>query len=104
MRSTRNSIRRPLEGTKDGITFAKGPQLRMPRPLSDERPLWAPDAERVGGANLTAFIQHIQTQKPPGADAVADYATLYRWSVDRPDAFWPEVWRFCGVVADERPG
>jgi acetoacetyl-CoA synthetase len=22
--------------------------------------------------------------------------------VDHPEAFWPEVWRFCGVIADER--
>jgi acetoacetyl-CoA synthetase len=24
--------------------------------------------------------------------------------VGRPDAFWPEVWRFCGVVAEDRGG
>jgi acetoacetyl-CoA synthetase len=35
---------------------------------------------------------------------VDDYASLWRWSVEHPDAFWPEVWRFCGVVAEERPG
>jgi acetoacetyl-CoA synthetase len=35
---------------------------------------------------------------------VDDFAGLYAWSVARPDAFWPEVWRFCGIVADERPG
>ena len=35
---------------------------------------------------------------------MTDFTTLYRWSVERPDAFWPEVWRFCGVIADERPG
>jgi acetoacetyl-CoA synthetase len=66
--------------------------------------LWTPDADRVGRANLTAFIKHIQKERPPGTDRVADYATLYQWSVDRADAFWPEVWRFCGVVADERSG
>jgi acetoacetyl-CoA synthetase len=35
---------------------------------------------------------------------VRDYASLCRWSVEHPEAFWPEVWRFCGVVAEERPG
>jgi acetoacetyl-CoA synthetase len=35
---------------------------------------------------------------------VEDFASLYRWSVERPEAFWPIVWEFCGVVADERPG
>ena len=33
-----------------------------------------------------------------------DYASLYRWSIEHPDAFWPEIWRFCGVVAEHRPG
>ncbi|HEU4473489.1 MAG TPA: acetoacetate--CoA ligase, partial [Gemmatimonadales bacterium] len=41
---------------------------------------------------------------PAGAEAVSDFPALYRWSVERPESFWPEVWRFCGVVAEERPG
>jgi acetoacetyl-CoA synthetase len=24
--------------------------------------------------------------------------------VERPEAFWPQVWDFCGVIAEERPG
>jgi acetoacetyl-CoA synthetase len=55
-------------------------------------------------ANLTAFIEHIQKQQPAGSKGVKDFASLYRWSVEHPEAFWPEVWRFCGVIADERPG
>ena len=55
-------------------------------------------------ANLTAFISHIQKQKSAGAEAVSDYASLYRWSIGHPDAFWPEVWRFCGVVAEDYSG
>ena len=55
-------------------------------------------------ANLTAFIKHIRTTKPAGSTGVRDFTSLYRWSVEHPEAFWPEVWRFCGVVADERPG
>ena len=39
-----------------------------------------------------------------GAEAVSDFSISLRWSVARPEAFWPEVWGFCGVVADERPG
>jgi acetoacetyl-CoA synthetase len=70
----------------------------------DEAPLWKPDAERIKRANLTAFINHIQKQKPAGSEGVSDYATLYRWSVEHAEAFWPEVWRFCGIIADERPG
>jgi acetoacetyl-CoA synthetase len=69
-----------------------------------EEPLWSPDAARIARANLTKFIRRIQQLKPPGAEEVTDFPSLYRWSVDHPDAFWPEVWRFCGVIAEERPG
>ena len=53
---------------------------------------------------MTAFLQRVRQQRPAGAEAVSDFASLYRWSVDRPEAFWPEVWAFCGVTAAERPG
>jgi acetoacetyl-CoA synthetase len=69
----------------------------------EEAPLWKPNPERVERANLTAFISHVQHKKPAGAEAVGDHSSLYRWSVDHPEAFWPEVWRFCGLVAEERP-
>jgi acetoacetyl-CoA synthetase len=72
--------------------------------VEDEKPLWAPDPDRVARANLTAFIEQIRQKKPDGASAVDDFSSLYRWSVERPDAFWPEVWRFAGVIAEERPG
>ncbi|MBA3671581.1 MAG: acetoacetate--CoA ligase, partial [Gemmatimonadaceae bacterium] len=29
--------------------------------------------------------------------------TLYQWSVDHPDAFWPAVWKFGDVIADVLP-
>ena len=49
---------------------------------------------------MTAFLQRVRDRRPPGAEAVDDFQSLYRWSVSRPDAFWPEVWEFCGVMAD----
>ncbi|MEO8089248.1 MAG: acetoacetate--CoA ligase [Gemmatimonadales bacterium] len=71
---------------------------------SEDAPLWTPDPGRVQRANLTAFIEHIRTKKPAGSKGVKDFASLYQWSVKHPEAFWPEVWDFCGVVADDRPG
>ena len=53
---------------------------------------------------MTAFLQRVRERQPDGAEAVVDFSSLYRWSVARPDAFWTEVWDFCGVRADERPG
>ena len=53
---------------------------------------------------MTRFLAEVRRRRPAGSDGVEDYPRLYRWSVDHLDAFWPEVWRFCGVVADERAG
>ncbi len=106
MRSTRSSIRRRREDGEDGEDGQDGAViLTAAKDLAgNEAPLWTPDAERVSRANLTSFIKHIQEQKPLGSDAVRDYASLYRWSVDHADAFWPMVWEFCGVVSDDRAG
>ncbi|HXZ20128.1 MAG TPA: acetoacetate--CoA ligase [Candidatus Acidoferrales bacterium] len=74
----------------------------------DPAVLWKPSLERIAAANLTRFIK--------AAEAVsglhfADYAAVWRWSVDCPAAFWRLVWTFCGVIGDgpgdvalERPG
>jgi acetoacetyl-CoA synthetase len=68
-----------------------------------DQPIWVPSPERIQRANLTAFLEHVRRVRPPGADQVVDYPTLYRWSVEHAQAFWPEVWHYCGVVADQRP-
>jgi len=58
-------------------------------------PLWRPDASRVANANLTRFIARYLPR--------ADYARLYDWSVDEPEAFWSAVWEFCGIVHHAPP-
>ena len=66
-----------------------------------DAPLWTPTAADVARANLTAFTQ---AAREAGAGALPDYASLWQWSVDRPERFWPLVWRFCGVVAERSDG
>src|SRR4051812_19591515 len=46
---------------------------------------------------MTHFIAEVQAH---GVTRVRDYATLYDWSVAKPEEFWAAVWRFCGVVSD----
>ena len=49
---------------------------------------------------MTRFIEHAAAR---GAARVVDYPSLYDWSIDRIDEFWPALWEFCGVVAQRRP-
>jgi acetoacetyl-CoA synthetase len=73
-------------------------------PGSEEAPLWTPDAKRIARANMTQFIEHVRRRRPSGAAGVSDFPSLYQWSVQHPEAFWPLIWEFCGIIADERPG
>src|SRR4051812_5405467 len=52
-------------------------------------PLWLPTPDQVARANMTRFLS---------AAGKTDYESLHRWSIERPEEFWPLVWRFCGVI------
>jgi len=57
--------------------------------------LWTPTEEQIRRANLTRFMREVGHN---------DFTALYRWSVDHREDFWAAVWRFCGIVAEDRPG
>ena len=67
-------------------------------------PLWTPSDEAIDRANVTRFIREAVQPLGGTAAAVHDSPSLYRWSIDAPEQFWPAVWRFCEVIADERAG
>jgi acetoacetyl-CoA synthetase len=57
-------------------------------------PLWVPSPDRVSGARLTAFTREVERR----CDIeIADYAALYRFSIDRPADFWLAMWDFSGI-------
>jgi acetoacetyl-CoA synthetase len=72
--------------------------------VSQSRPLWSPTGSDIAKANVTRFIR--ESVQPLGGDAagVIDSASLYAWSIAHREQFWAAVWRFCGVIADEREG
>ena len=64
-------------------------------------PIWTPSPAQVAQSNVARFIR--DAIRPLGGDAIAvrDARTLYEWSIAHPVLFWPAVWRFCGVLADD---
>ncbi|MDB5922728.1 MAG: acetoacetate--CoA ligase [Betaproteobacteria bacterium] len=62
-----------------------------------DKPMWAPSAERIAGANITEFIGFVgERHRVP----VRDYAEAYDWSISEPELFWQAVWSYCGVIAE----
>lgn len=56
--------------------------------------LWTPSAARLGKSQLTAFMRWLDTER---GLAFADYAALWRWSVDDLEAFWGAIWDYFEV-------
>ena len=63
-------------------------------------PLWTPSRERIAAANVTAFARRVEARHRVG---LPDYAALWRWSVDHPEAFWRELWDDAGVIGTPGP-
>jgi acetoacetyl-CoA synthetase len=68
-------------------------------PKSGPKKLWEPSERAVEEAQLTQFARQMVRKRRLELNS---YADLYRWSVERPEEFWPEVWDFCGVVASRK--
>ncbi len=67
--------------------------------------LWRPSPERLAGTHMRAFAEAATRAGEADAargDGTVDYEALRRWSIDRPERFWPMVWRYGSVVAQPR--
>ncbi|HVX44149.1 MAG TPA: acetoacetate--CoA ligase [Mycobacteriales bacterium] len=65
------------------------------RDVGEGELMWSPDTEAIHRSHLTDFCRWL------GRD-FADYAQLWRWSVEDIDGFWSAVWDYFGVLG-ERP-
>ncbi|HPU80810.1 acetoacetate--CoA ligase [Accumulibacter sp.] len=59
--------------------------------------LWRPSADAVATAKLSSFIAAVNLRWQAGC---SDYASLWRWSVARPEAFWRSLWDECRVLGE----
>lgn len=64
---------------------------------SENRQLWHPSADRIASANLTHFTSWVGART---SQSFSDYDSLWRWSVDAPEAFWTAIIDYCSVVAE----
>ena len=61
--------------------------------------LWEPSERAVEEAQLTHFARQVVRKRRLELNSYQDF---YRWSVERPEEFWADVWDFCGVIASRR--
>ena len=56
--------------------------------------LWTPQPEKARASAMARFMRQA---------GHSDYAALHRWSVDTPETFWMQLWRFCGIRSSSQP-
>ena len=59
--------------------------------------LWQPTPERIANATVTTFAQRVSAAM---GRAFPEYAALWQWSVDEPEAFWCALWDHAGIVGE----
>src|SRR5512145_856560 len=64
-----------------------------------DKAIWTPSPARVAGSNLRRFIEKVNKASDRG---IGNYAQLYKWSIEKPEEFWPEIWNFCGIRASRQ--
>ena len=65
-----------------------------PRSVREGELLWTPPAEFAESSQLAVFLRWLDAQRDL---RFADYAALWEWSVEHPDAFWGALWEYFEV-------
>lgn len=66
--------------------------------MNEVQPLWTPAQASIDAANMTRFIARVNQNHDL---TITDYDALYQWSLDSREAFWSEVWDFCGIIGNK---
>ncbi|HEX5476996.1 MAG TPA: AMP-binding protein, partial [Burkholderiales bacterium] len=61
--------------------------------------MWTPSEQAIESALVTQFARQMVRKHRLELNSYPDF---YRWTVENPELFWPEVWDFCGVVASRK--
>jgi acetoacetyl-CoA synthetase len=61
--------------------------------------LWVPTPERINASNLQAFERALERNR---GVCFGNYDELHRWSIEYPEEFWSEVWRFAEIRCSRR--
>jgi acetoacetyl-CoA synthetase len=58
--------------------------------------LWTPSPERIRKANISHFIDFVNSKHDLG---IRKYSELYDWSIRKVSDFWSAIWEYTGVIS-----
>ncbi len=63
-----------------------------------QTPIWQPSPAQIADANLTRFIQEVNTAHQLN---LSSYDELHAWSIKHPELFWSVLWDFTDIIGDK---
>jgi acetoacetyl-CoA synthetase len=60
--------------------------------------LWSPSRDRIEATNMWRFMKFVNEKYNKG---FYDYESLYQWSINEIQFFWPAVWEYVEIKASE---
>ncbi|MHA2278284.1 MAG: acetoacetate--CoA ligase, partial [Candidatus Kariarchaeaceae archaeon] len=61
--------------------------------------LWEPSNEIISNANITRFMQIVNTKY---GYELSSYEDLYNWSIEKVSEFWEEMWQFAEIKSSQK--
>jgi len=61
------------------------------------KPLWQPDSKTIANAQITEFARRAVGEHGLRFNT---YPEFYRWTIERPEQFWYQVWKQGGVIGE----
>ncbi|MEZ5199045.1 MAG: acetyl-coenzyme A synthetase N-terminal domain-containing protein [Bacteroidales bacterium] len=56
--------------------------------------LWKPSEKEIINSRMYKFLSRISRRFDLPDN---EYATIHKWSVERTDKFWAEIWDYCAI-------
>jgi len=60
--------------------------------------LWKPSEQQIRNSNFTAYYKFLKKEYNL---SFSDYSELYRWSVNKIEAFWESIWKYAKIIHSE---
>src|SRR3954462_9293800 len=88
-----------MAASASGIMTARNAKGSGMPASSQPKLVWQPTERAIEEAQLTQFARQIFRKRRLDLNSFPDF---HRWSVERPEEFWSDLWDFCGVIASRR--
>src|SRR5690554_1574539 len=66
-----------------------------------DQPMWQPSTNEIERAQMTRFMQFVESNTALEVPFLGDYQRLHAWSITHKESFWSLLWDFFNIIGDK---